>query len=106
MTLKTATRFRGDTIPFTRTLATATGSAFDLTGATVALSLSTQRTGGTILGPVTGTINNATGGVVSFSLTALNLAVGTYYWDVQVTNATGIETVEVGVLTVDQDLTV
>lgn len=106
MTLKTATRFRGDTVPFTRTLVVGqTTTPVNLTGATAVLTLSDQRSGGTKQGPITGTITNATGGVVNFNLPT-TLAVGEYYWDVQVTLPTGIETVEVGVLTVDQDITV
>ncbi len=106
MALPTLKRFRGDTFPITRPL-TLNGTVFDLTGATaVVMSLSAQRSGGTILGPVTGVVTAATAGTVTFDISALNLAVGEYFWDVQVTNASGITTVEVGKLTVDADLTV
>lgn len=106
MALPTLTRFRGDTFPITRTL-TANGAAFDLTGATaIVMSLSAQRTDGTILGPITGVITDALSGAVTFDITSLDLPVGEFYWDVQVTNATGITTVEVGKLTIDADLTV
>ena len=105
MTLQTAKRFRGDTVPFSRSL-TQNNVAYDLTGATATvMSLSTQLTGGTILGPITGVVTSTTGGVVTFDLSSLNLAVGTYYWDVQVTKPAGIEIIEKGVLTIDQDLT-
>lgn len=106
MALPTITRFRGDTHPITRNL-TSGGIPFDLTGATeVVMSLSADRTGGTILGPVTGVNTTATAGTATFDISALNLAVGQYYYDVQVTNASGITTVELGILVVDQDLTV
>lgn len=100
MALATASRFRGDTVVFTRTL------GIDLTGATVLMTLSDQLDGGTKQTPLSGTVTNAATGAVTFPVGTLNLAVGLWYWDVQVTNTAGILTAERGVLTIDQDVTV
>lgn len=101
MTLESITRFRGDTFPLTRTLLT------DLTGATaVTMTITDERTGGNVLGILSGTITEATTGTVTFAVGTLDLPVANYFWDVQVTDTTGITTVEVGILTIDRDLTV
>lgn len=104
------TRYRGDSAPDLFTI-TRDGVAVNITGCTFKLSVNSEKnpsSTATQLFTVTGTITSATAGEVQFSPTTVqaNQAPGRYYYDVEMTDASGaIRTVVKGVYRFVQDIT-
>lgn len=104
--------YRGDSYPITLKLTDSTsGAVIDLTGASLLMTVDTLENpvdATTKLFNVTGVLaTDPTTGVVQFTPTAANTAVvGTYYYDVQLTDADGnVRTVVKSTFTITQDIT-
>ena len=103
-------RKRGDTYPVELTVTDSAGTAIDITSYTFLLTVDPEKapTADTNnLFQLTGVITDATGGVVTFTPTASNTdAVGTYYYDIQMTDSGGlISTLDSGKFKLVQDIT-
>lgn len=102
---------RGDTVPWTFTVKDNAGVPVDITGFSFLLTVDPSpepTTSTNNLFQLTGTITNPTGGVVRFSMTALQAdqAPNTYYYDLQMTDGAGkIRTISKGEFVFEQDIT-
>lgn len=107
----TITRYRGDTVADEFTIKDADAVVVDITGCSFIMTLDTLKTppdNTTKVYEMTGTITNATGGVVEFSPTSLqaNQTPGKFYFDIQMTDAGGkVQTIMVGTYIYKQDIT-
>ena len=105
------TRTRGDThVDEFAITSKKTGAVVDITGASFLLTLSyvsSPYNSAKQIYQLTGTITDAENGVVEFAPSAVQAdIVGTFYYDVQMTDALGkIRTIEKGVYTYTQDIT-
>ena len=104
-------RSRGDTFPWTFTVKDAAGAPVDITGFSFLLTVDPvpdPTTNVNNLFQLSGTITNAPGGVVQFSLSTLqaNQNPNDYFYDVQMTDGAGkIRTIARGTFTFEQDIT-
>lgn len=104
------TRYRGDTWGPEFAIQQS-GAAYDITDHSFKLSVNPSRTPADATAQefqVTGSIVDATGGIVKFPLGSSEAALdpGTYYYDVQETDDAGaVRTIIVGTWTVTQDIT-
>lgn len=107
----TISMYRGDSYPITFTLKDSAGSTIDLTGCSLLMTvdqLENPPDDTTKLFDVTGALSDdPTTGVVMFTPTSANTAtIGSYFYDVQLTDAYGnIRTVAKNTFTVSQDIT-
>lgn len=105
------TRYRGDTVPDEFTVKTDKGFIVNITGAAFKLTVNSVQDPvgtGTQLFTITGVVAAPTTGVVSFPFTSVEAdqAPGTYYYDVQMTDAGGkIQTLVKDTYTYVQDIT-
>lgn len=109
MNQKTITRFRGDTNAIEVTVEDSSGDAVDITGYsfTLSVSASSEPDGLTPLFSVSGSIASAVAGTVTFTPSAANTDhVGSYWYDIQMTDAGGlITTILEGPFILKQDVT-
>ena len=104
------TRRRGDTFPI-QLVVTSDGAAYSITSCTFLLTVDpapNPTTSGNNLFQVAGVITTAASGEFEFRPSAANmdLTPGTYYYDVQMTNASGyIVTLSAGKFIITQDIT-
>lgn len=98
--------YRGDTVNFRLTVTDYLGKPADITGWTFVLSAA-KRMGGAIALSATGTIESATGGIVTFQLTPEQTDnTGRFFYDVQATTDLGeIHTVDSGEINIIPDIT-
>jgi hypothetical protein len=109
--LPTIERHRGDTYANVLTFKNADGTALNLTGYTLVLTVDRRREpsdGTTQLFQLTGTLTDAPNGKASFTPTLMQAGAtpGTYYYDVQLTDGSGaIKTAGPGKYVFKQDIT-
>ena len=96
---------RGDTTTL-KVVVYNNGSVFNLTGYTPVLTVKTSKDSTTNVIQVTGSVTDATNGVVTFSLSSSDTSVdcSTYYYDVQVSNSSNTYTVLNSTFTVTGDV--
>lgn len=109
-TVANLTRRRGDTYPIDLSVVDTEGSPVDITGATFKLTVSSEEAPTDTTGQlfqVAGSIVNAAAGTVTFAPSASNTdAVGTYYYDIEMTDDAGvITTLVTGEFILLQDIT-
>ena len=103
-------RERGDTFPFTVTLRDGDGNLLDLTGASFLLTVNAQEDPTAAEAPeftLAGAVAAPATGVIEFSMSESDAdIVGTYYYDLQMTDSSGyVRTVLRGPFVMDQDIT-
>ncbi|MGB0749059.1 MAG: hypothetical protein ACPGO3_09960 [Magnetospiraceae bacterium] len=107
----TIERYRGDTVAVSFTFTESDGSAIDLTGGSLLLTVNSEK-GPTDtanqLWQIVGTLTDATTGKAEFTPSAVqaDLEPKTYYYDIQFTDSAGaIRTMALGKFVVTQDIT-
>ena len=101
----------GDTYIWDVTVTDSLGSPYDLTGFTPRFTVKEDTDdvdASALIGPITGSITNASGGIfrVTLTNTQSDIATGNYYYDFQIDNGSSIvKTVRYGTFTVNYDVT-
>lgn len=108
MTLE-ITRYRGDTVSDVFTITDSSGSPQDITGSTVKMTLDERKAppdATTLVLELTGTLTNPSAGEVTFTWTALNAdqEPGSYWFDIELTSGSVVQTLVVGKYTFIQDI--
>lgn len=103
-------RKRGDTYAIELSVTDSSGTAVDISGYSFLLTVDPEKypaSSDNNLFQLTGTITSALSGTVEFSPSAANTdAVGTYYYDIQMTDSGGlISTLDSGKFKLVQDIT-
>ena len=101
--------YKGDTYEAVQFTILENSAALDLTGSTIKIVFKKNKKQGTTVKTITNgsgiTITDATGGVFSIDSFNLNWDEGNYYYDIQITNSSGVITTYIaGNINVIQDV--
>ena len=112
MTSSNLEMYRGDDKTFNVTFTDADGNAINLTGATVFLTVKKKQTDpdtAAIIAKKVTSHSQATAGITAVTVTHTdsNVAVGSYYYDIQLVDSnTTVTTITTGAFTIKRDITI